>query len=338
MANRGSVVYTEPTDVSKGDAIKADSTKYLLSVLLVTMNERDSINKIRSNPDNYGGAISQLSGISDTTKEQEMNSVRVNIAPEQPVYASWINTIIKYTNEMVNTCGGQAASVSTVTCQFPKTTTIEKISAQGTVLVVNNVTGEQELDSDGNPIGFITPISVPVANLDNSGNPTYYNSGAQRYTAQIANPKDPSTTITYFVLFTPSNAVTQSASICSNPTIACPNRSRLYDWMNEADTTYPGYVYVCNNPLRQVVTYNAGSISANSIQNVAKGDIIAASTFVSISTNLRLISNALDTYSKWWSNGTCALTCQTACQRSCMISCQNCYGGTCHNQNCGGWS
>ena len=47
MANRGIVSYTEPSDVAKGDVIYADHTKYLLNVLMITMNERDSINKVK---------------------------------------------------------------------------------------------------------------------------------------------------------------------------------------------------------------------------------------------------------------------------------------------------
>ena len=34
----------------------------------------------------------------------------------------------------------------------------------------------------------------------------------------------------------------------------------------------------------------------------------------------------------------CQLVCQTACQDACQLACQHCHGGTCHNQNCGGFS
>lgn len=33
----------------------------------------------------------------------------------------------------------------------------------------------------------------------------------------------------------------------------------------------------------------------------------------------------------------CQSTCQVSCQSTCQISCQNCYGGTCHDQHCGGF-
>ena len=97
MANRDSVVYNEPVDPKTGDKILASSTQYLLSVLMITMNERDSVNTIMSDPDNYGSQIKQLNGIKDTTKEKDMQTVKATIAPGQPVYASWINTIINNT-------------------------------------------------------------------------------------------------------------------------------------------------------------------------------------------------------------------------------------------------
>src|SRR5574344_37415 len=120
MANRGVVKYTEPVDVSKGDIIYADHTKYLLNVLLITMNERDSINKIKANADGYGNKVTQLSGITDASKSTEMtNTYNSIVSKSASIYASYINTIIKYTNEMTNTCGGQIAKLQSTLCTFP---------------------------------------------------------------------------------------------------------------------------------------------------------------------------------------------------------------------------
>ncbi|MBR2248283.1 MAG: hypothetical protein IJ880_14885 [Bacilli bacterium] len=32
----------------------------------------------------------------------------------------------------------------------------------------------------------------------------------------------------------------------------------------------------------------------------------------------------------------CMTSCMVSCMTTCMVSCQNCHGGTCHNQHCGG--
>ncbi|MDT8900943.1 hypothetical protein [Anaeroselena agilis] len=65
-----------------------------------------------------------------------------------------------------------------------------------------------------------------------------------------------------------------------------------------------------------------------------KGPVLNA-----IVQNLNIISNNFDQVNGWWnSNDYCARTCQVACQSSCQIACQGCYSGTCHVQNCGGWS
>ena len=75
-----------------------------------------------------------------------------------------------------------------------------------------------------------------------------------------------------------------------------------------------------------VPTVHAGTDAYATIQN----NLIGA---------LRSMSNTLNTYNNLWDNNDyCALSCQVACQASCMLACQSCHGGTCHNQNCGGWS
>lgn len=130
-------------------------------------------------------------------------------------------------------------------------------------------------------------------------------------------------------------------TLCSNPSIDCPNRSKMYGWDKyfTADSNRNGYVYVCTKPTRTVIQYKASAGSSTSITNVNAGDLILASTYNVISANLRAVSAMLNNYAGWWDiNGRCALSCQVSCQKACMLACQSCYGGTCHNQNCGGWS
>ena len=326
MANRDSVSYQEPTDPRTGDKILASSTQYLLSVLLVTMNERDSINTVMDDPDNYGAPVAQLAGVKDKTKEKEMQTTKAAIAPKQPVYASWINTIINNTADMVNTLGPASTKVGDVDCRFPYSTTI--IEYQDEVQVpdqqsVDPVTGLGLVDASGNPImvpGFRNPVPV----LDSYGNPTYYT-----VTKKAILKEGPIV----------NTDVTDTAIICGNPSLVCPNRSRLYKWRLTASGDDPGYVNICNKQTRSEVHYYQTSIpNAVNMDNVNKGDVVRATTFSSIGNNLRLISSALDTYKSWWSGGLCARSCQVSCQRACMVSCQKCYGMTCHNQNCGSMS
>ena len=333
MANRGKVVYYEPQNVHIGDIIRASSTKYLLSVLLVTMNERDSINRIRNNPDNYGNKLQQLSGIADNNKESEMNATYNAIQPLTPVYASYINSIIKYTNEMAKTCGGAAAILSPVACKYPAPATIEQsLTSPGSLLALDEKTGLPATDVTGAQIGLIPITTTPTRVVDANNVPQNFDNGSAKYSTLYNNT-------TYYVTFTEQTPIIKPATLCGNPSLECPNRSRLYGYKNQAVGADPGYVYLCNNTTRQEITYTSGGAVAAPINNVNVGDIIYASTFTAISTNLRLISQALDTYKSWWDpNGGCALSCQTSCQRACMLSCQNCYGGTCHNQNCGGFS
>jgi hypothetical protein len=327
MANRGVVVYTEPKDVARGDAILATDTSYLLSVLLVTMNERDSINRIMNNPDNYGTPLQQLSGIIDPAKENEMSTVRASIGVDVPIYASYVNTVIKYTNEMVRTCGGASSQLTIITCTYPYQDTIIKVEAEVVVLdqqKVNPVTGVGIVDASGNAVmipGFRNPIPV----LDANGNPTYYTVTKKQIFKEGPEIETPDTSL--------------SERLCGNISISCPNRVKQYGWKSESSSEDLGYVWVCSSTQRQAVVVVPGSISGDAVPSVNKGDIIYASTFIAIATNLRLISQALDSYKDWWNpNGSCSRTCQVSCQKPCMLSCQSCYGGTCHNQNCGGWS
>ena len=322
MADRGVVHYTEPADVKAGDEIYASSTSYLLDVLLTVMNERDSWNKIKANPTTMG--LKQLSGIADAGKESEMRNTKGAIVTDAPVYASWINTIIKYTNEMTSTVGNTYTKMESRPCQFPVSKTLIQKQEQKTVpdmQEVDPVTGIGVFNADGTP-KMIPGYKNPVPVLDAGGNPTYYT-----VTKKQIFKEGPIT----------NTDTTGTYNVCSNPTIECSNRVKLYGWSDMESATDPGYVYECTNTNRvQAVEYSNGT-GAGSIASVAAGQKIMASTFIAITTNLRQISHAIDAYGPW-NNGACALTCQVTCQQPCQLSCQSCYGGTCHNQNCGGFS
>ena len=327
MANRGGVKYTEPTDVSVGEPIYADHTKYLLQVLMTVMNERDSINTIKANEDGYSKNINQLNGIANVAKKSEMEAIYNTIKPkETEVFASYINSIIKYTNEITSTFGKYSVKAELALCQFPYTAIIIKKEEQPIIpdmQKVDPITGVGLVDSSGAPI-MVAGYKNPVPVLDASGNQTYY-------------------TVTHLPIYQegPLTNVdkTDTVTLCGNPNIECPNRSKLYYWKEVSNAADPGFVYLCKNQYRDQAIYQPSTIATDQIKYVNKGDLIKASTFTGISKNLRAISEALDTYKTWWNtDGTCAKTCQVSCQRICMLACQSCHGGTCHDQNCGGFS
>ena len=343
MANRGAVQYTEPGSVTaKTDNVSASFTRYLLTVLLTMMNERDSINKILANPATFGDgaradynngntagsgyAVKQLDGIVDKAKESEMVNAQNNIFKGQYVYAKDVNSIIKYTNELLTTVGSSNYSYQAIPCQYPLTNvTIIKHNDQAVVpdqALVDPITGVEVLDANGNKImvpGYYNPVPV----YDSQGNPTYYTvTGKQIYQeGPVVNADQ-----------------TEVATLCGNTGITCPNRVARWGWSRADSADSVKMVNICSNTNRSQMVYNQSSAGGNAVTSVNVDEFITASTFNLISANLRLISTALDSYKDWWQNGGCNRSCQVSCQKSCQVSCQNCYGGTCHDQNCGGWS
>lgn len=322
MADRGAVHYTEPADVKAGDEIYANSTEYLLEVLLTVMNERDSWNRIKANPTAMN--LSQLSGIADPSKETDMRTTKALIIPNNPVYATWINTIIKYTNEMASTVGNTYTKMESRPCQFPVNKILIQKEEQKTVpdmQEVDPVTGIGVTNADGTP-KMIPGYKNPVPVLDKDGNPTYYT-----VTKMQIYQEGPIT----------NTDKTGGYNVCTNPGLECSNRVKMYGWADTGSAYDPGYVYECTNTNRvQAVEYSNGTGSA-AVDSVVAGQKIFASTFIAIASNLRKVSQAIDAYGPW-NDGKCALYCQVTCQQPCQLSCQNCYGGTCHNQNCGGFS
>ena len=333
MANRGIVHYDEPTTVSaRGPLVSASYTTHLIDVILVMLNERDSINKILANPvtnDGSGSTTSfnQLQGIDDKSKEVELNAAKGEIYKGNFVYASPINVIIKYTNELLSTIGKSSYTYSTVECAYPNPgITIIKHNETDTVPdqpLLDPVTGEYVLDTNGNKI-MVAGYHNPVPVLDSNGNPTYYTKTGQQIYQEGPNV----------------NAdVTEVVTLCSNTAISCPNRIGRFGW-NDARMagTANEVVYLCSNTKRLQIVYNQTSVGGT-VNNVFTDQLIKASDFNAIAQNLNQISLALDTYQTWWGgNGTCQRSCQVACQKPCQLSCQNCFSGTCHDQNCGGWS
>lgn len=256
---RGIVTITLPDEVTAHESfVEANPVKQLTNAILTMLNERDSINRVASNPTQ---SYTQLSGIADPEQENQLKSALNNIYSGNYVYASDINVLINYTNLLSSSTNAASYKYTMEPCEY----------------VLNNKT---------------------IINL--------------------------------------SDNTTKTVNICNNTGIVCANREYKSGWKitDKADNICP----VCNNPLREQVVYNPSSSNISPIPNVATDELILASTFNNMRINLQLISNVLETYKSWWDNGQCARSCQVSCQQSCQLACQHCHGGTCHDQNCGGWS
>ena len=305
-ASRGAVQYNQPQEVNVGDVIRAATPKNLLKLLLILMNERDSLKRINENP--YSMNQLQLSGIEDTDAETEMSEAYEDIAANKPVYAKWYNTIIKYCNDLASTVGNEYVVLENKPCPYPLLKTIEQEKNSGSVpdmQAVDPVTGVP-LYSGGQPVmvpGFRNPVPV----LDSSGNPKRYT-----VTNKIIYEEGPAV----------SNIITDSVHICYAPTVSCPNRTKLYDWRIQGSEEDPGFVFVCNNQTRQEEVRYAAGTGVTPVPYVSVGDKIRAATTNAIVKNMIEISNGLDEQTKATFNteGICIRYCQASCQAPCQIS------------------
>lgn len=374
VVNRGAVHVTIPNSVRAGkDKVSANLTKTLIGVILTFMNERDSIFALKADPKTTN-KIKQLNGIADKGKENALNGARSNTAAGKFVYASDINTMITYANELVNTMAVRSTSYQTKTCTYVlRNKTLVKDNPEVVIPdqpKVDPVTGETQYDANGKVImvpGFRNPVPV----LDANGKPTYYTVTKQQIFTEgpVSNEDE-----------------TQVLNLCGNKGIACVNRSMLSGW-KYIDSAAPGPIPICTNDQRNQLSDGSIPLDASQVPSVAQDQMIEADTFNLIIANLIAVNGALESYADWWGAGGgcsvtcqtkcqaicqsacqttcqiscqdkcqlacqdkcqtacqnacqygCQTTCQTACQDACQLACQSCYGGTCHDQNCGGWS
>lgn len=94
-------------------------------------------------------------------------------------------------------------------------------------------------------------------------------------------------------------------------------------------------VYAIGSRIRALTGYDGGYANAANVV-VTPGMDIKASHVNTVSAIIDNLANILATYDRWFdSSGVCALSCQVQCQVGCQVTCQSCYGGQCHNKNCG---
>lgn len=329
--HRGKVVLTIPDKVvAKKDLVTADRTRTLINIIKTFINERDSIEKMKTTAGNEAPAhLSQLSGIKDPATEKNLTDAYNASYVNGPVYARDINHMINYTNELAVTTGSRVSSYQVAECQYPqRDVTIIKVNQTTTVPdmeMVDPVTGETVRDANGNPV-MVPGFKNPVPLLDGDGNPVYYTKTGKQIFVEgpVVNTDE-----------------TQKIIRCTNIGIVCPNRVKMsgYDYINDATPDH--IVYACSNTKRNQIVFTNASSNRPSIPLVVTDEMIKADTFNLIIENLSAIDDALDSYKSWFDGpcaGSCQLACQTACQAACQLACQHCFFSTCHNQNCGGWS
>lgn len=120
MANRHIVQYEEAKDAVKGEVPKRAYFSDLISIILINLNERDSINRIKNNPDGTNGnRILQLSGIANKQVESDLLASRSRVNTlDTPLYAQDVNRIIDNTEDLVNTIGTPKTEIQIIDCPF----------------------------------------------------------------------------------------------------------------------------------------------------------------------------------------------------------------------------
>ena len=124
-AKRGKIYYDFPKGTKALEGISASSTKFLIELIMQAMNERDTIDKVRK--DNTVMNVDQLSGISSTTKKNQLQAALDSIGVGKVVYASHINNLIKYVNEVASTVGNPAYINKSMPCEYASSMVLIKI-------------------------------------------------------------------------------------------------------------------------------------------------------------------------------------------------------------------
>lgn len=135
MANRQQVQYTEAWDQQKDTVPQKNYFTHLINIILVNLNERDSINyynQIMQNaPDayKYGSTVKQLRGINDSSKQLELENARNSINNSATLSAANSNVIIKYTEELLNTITNTSKQITLIDCGYYKNSVITPVKS-----------------------------------------------------------------------------------------------------------------------------------------------------------------------------------------------------------------
>lgn len=119
MADRGVVHYEEVKDVYANDYPSRGYFSHIIDVILINLNERDSINKIKDNPAHHNNKDNQLAGIDNKSVETALNNAKNSINNTAlPLRASDVNVIIENTEDLASTVAKPTTSTRVVECQY----------------------------------------------------------------------------------------------------------------------------------------------------------------------------------------------------------------------------
>jgi len=337
MADRGVVQYTIPNDIVADEDVLSSKMQTLADIVLINLKELAAVDEVLlNNPSAYTNPVYRL-GTPDPTTSNNIATARSKMVVDADVLASQENVLITNTNALLRiyTSGTVPALEYVKLGEF--TVADEKIhdiyngSYNGTFYyyyssskVSFNITTagtykfKMILNAWGTTLagyrgGAYTEMGIYIDNTPYMIDLTafYGSTGEKTYTnAELS-------------IELSISAGTHTIGFCSRARATRYSTNKLYLRGKQEFYAEIGQVSIASSPL------------INVDENI---DGVKLNLFIN---NLRKISQAFDYLNSegmWTTNNYCAIGCQTSCQYTCQLACQSCYSGTCHDQNCGGWS
>lgn len=119
MADRWQVKYEEVQDQYPGDVPARSYFSHMIDVILININERDSINTIASDPAHNTNKDYQLGGIKDKAVETALNNAKTRVNnTNEPLYAADVNTIITNVEDLATTMVKPTTATRVVSCDY----------------------------------------------------------------------------------------------------------------------------------------------------------------------------------------------------------------------------
>ena len=123
MADRWLVQYEEVQDQYPGDVPVRSYFSHMIDVILININERDSINTIASDPAHNTNKDYQLGGIKDKNVETALNNAKTRVNnTNEPLYAADVNTMITNVEDLATTMVKPTTATRVITCTYVQPT------------------------------------------------------------------------------------------------------------------------------------------------------------------------------------------------------------------------
>ena len=177
MANRQTVKYDEAQDQVKGNVPAQSYFSHLIDIILINLNERDSINYYNSimqdqaNAYKYGSTVKQLRGINDSSAKTELENAKASINTSTTVSgntkftrltANDCNVIIKHTENLLNTISNTTKQITQIDCTYYKDTIIVPVTETNIGETSSDIVFEEVIDTDTDTGTTSYYFTVPV--------------------------------------------------------------------------------------------------------------------------------------------------------------------------------